>query len=62
MQPSALAWGMDVTKYYTTTIRKTGNRTVSGELKMTFSYFIPDLYNPRIYMCFGTTDFSASKA
>ena len=60
-QASALAWGMDVTKYYTTTIRKAGRTKVSGELKMSFSYMIPDLYNPRIYMCFGTADFTAKR-
>lgn len=60
-QPSALAWGMDVTKHYTTTLRKAGKTRVAGELKMSFSYMIPDLYYPRIYMCYGTTEFTARR-
>ncbi|MGZ5312255.1 MAG: hypothetical protein ACXWZW_09845 [Solirubrobacterales bacterium] len=59
-QPSALTpW--NVTKHYTTTLRKAGKTRVTGELKLSFSYLIPDLYYPRIYMCYGTTEFTARR-
>jgi hypothetical protein len=60
MQPSAVG-ARTLTKHYTTTVRRAGKKAVSGELKLSFSYFIPDLYFPRIYLCSGSTQFSASK-
>ena len=51
----------DVTKTYTTTVRRAGKRAVTGELRLSFSYFVPDLYNPKTFFCSGTTGFSASR-
>jgi hypothetical protein len=50
--------GRDSTKTYTITVRKSGKR-LTGDLRESFSYFIPDLYYPRTYLCTGTTQFSA---
>jgi hypothetical protein len=52
-----LAW-QDVTKTYTVQASRSGKR-ISGKLGVSFSYFIPDLYYPRTYFCFGSADFSA---
>ena len=61
LQPSAML-GRDVTKTYTTTVRRAGKRAVSGELRLSFSYFVPDLYgNWKIFQCTGSTPFSASR-
>lgn len=54
---SPLAW-QDVTKTYTVKAARSGKR-ITGSLGVSFSYFIPDLYYPRTYFCFGTTDFTA---
>jgi hypothetical protein len=54
---SPLAW-QDVTKTYTIDADRSGKR-ITGSLGVSFSYFIPDLYYPRTYYCYGTTDFSA---
>lgn len=54
---SPLAW-QDVTKTYTVQASRSGKR-ITGKLGVSFSYFIPDLYYPRTYFCFGSTDFSA---
>lgn len=56
-QYSPIAW-QDVTKYYTVNAGRSGKR-INGTLEMAFSYFIPDLYYPRTYFCFGSADFSA---
>lgn len=48
----------DVTKTYTIQASRSGKR-ITGELGLSFSYFIPDLYYPRTYYCYGTADFSA---
>lgn len=60
LQPSAVV-GRDVTKTYTTTVRRAGKRAVKGELRLSFSYFVPDLWAPKTFYCSGTTEFSASR-
>ena len=60
LQPSFVA-ARDVTKTYTTTVRRAGKRAVTGELRLSFSYFVPDLYAPKTFFCSGTTPFSASR-
>ena len=60
LQPSFVA-NRDVTKTYTITVRRAGKRTVSGDLRLSFSYFVPDLYNPKTFFCSGTTQFTASR-
>jgi hypothetical protein len=57
MDYSPLAW-QDVTKTYTVKASRSGKR-ITGSLGVSFSYFIPDLYYPRTYYCYGTTDFTA---
>lgn len=56
-QYSPLAW-QDVTKNYTITASRSGKR-ITGSLSQSFSYFIPDLYYPRTYFCWGVADFTA---
>jgi hypothetical protein len=56
-QYSPAAW-QEVTKYYTVNASRSGKR-ISGQIELAFSYFVPDLYYPRTYFCFGTADFSA---
>jgi hypothetical protein len=60
LQRSAIT-GYDVTKTYTTTVRRAGKKSVSGDLRLSFSYFVPDLYAPKTYYCSGTTQFTASR-
>jgi hypothetical protein len=61
LQPSGVA-SRDVTKTYTTTVRRAGKNKIAGELRLSFSYFIPDLYGYwKIFLCTGTTEFSASR-
>jgi hypothetical protein len=48
----------DVTKTYTIQASRSGKR-ITGKLGLSFSYFIPDLWNPRTYYCWGTGTFSA---
>lgn len=59
-QYSPIAW-QDVTKYYTVNATRSGKR-ISGTLELAFSYFVPDLYYPRTYFCFGSADFSAKRS
>ena len=51
----------DVTKTYTITVRRAGKKSVSGDLRLSFSYFVPDLYAPKTFFCSGTTQFTASR-
>src|SRR5687768_7643523 len=60
LQPSFVA-GRDVTKTYTITVRRAGKKSVSGDLRLSFSYFVPDLYAPKTFYCSGTTQFTASR-
>jgi opacity protein-like surface antigen len=60
LQRSAIT-GYDVTKTYTTTVRRAGRKSVSGDLRLSFSYFVPDLYAPKTFYCSGTTQFTASR-
>ena len=58
LQPAAMHFGVDVTKNYEVTLRRKG-RVVGGKLRLSFSFLIPDLYNPRTYICSGSTTFTA---
>jgi hypothetical protein len=57
LQPSAVA-GWEVTKYYTLNLKRQGNKT-KGKLRLSFSFLVPDLWDPRTYFCDGTTRFTA---
>jgi hypothetical protein len=58
-QPSAMAPGRKVTKYYTVTSKKAGRR-ITGKLKLSFSWFVPDLFGYwTSYICSGSTSFTA---
>lgn len=58
LQPAAMNVGAKATKNYEVTLKKRG-KPVSGKLKLNFSFLIPDLYGARIYICSGTTTFTA---
>lgn len=58
LEPSAVS-GHESTKYYTTTIRKKGKKKMEGTLSLSLSYLIPSLYGSTIYICSGTTEFTA---
>lgn len=57
LQPSAVA-GWEVTKNYTVKLSRRGRKT-KGKLAVNYSFLVPDLYNPKIYICQGTTRFTA---
>jgi len=59
LQPAAMNVGAKATKNYEVTLKKRG-RTVSGKLKLNFSFLVPDLYGARIYICSGSTTFTAN--
>lgn len=60
LQPAAMNQGIKATKNYEVTLRKKG-RKVSGKLKLNFSFLIPDLFTgAKIFICSGTTTFTAS--
>jgi hypothetical protein len=48
-----------VTKYYTVSSERRARRRIAGKLRLSFSFFVPDLYSPQIYICGGSTRFSA---
>lgn len=58
LQPAAMHFGVDVTKYYEVNLKRKG-KVVSGKLRLSYSYFVPDLWNPRTYVCQGGTSFTA---
>jgi hypothetical protein len=60
LQPSAMNHGTEATKNYTVKLTGAG-RAVRGKLSVNFSFLIPDLFRnmPYIYMCQGTTSFTA---
>jgi hypothetical protein len=58
LQPAAMNSGIEATKNYEVTVRKRG-KLVSGKLKLNFSFLIPDLYGARIFICSGSTSFTA---
>jgi hypothetical protein len=60
LQPSAMNHGTEATMNYTVKVKPSG-RGVRGKLSVNFSFLIPDLYRsmPYMYMCQGTTTFTA---
>lgn len=58
LQPAAMNFGVDVTKFYEVKLKRKG-RAIGGKLRLSYSYFISDLWNPRTYICSGSTTFSA---
>jgi hypothetical protein len=62
LQPAAMNQGIKATKNYTVKVTRSGGRTVTGKLSLNFSFLIPDLYRsmPYIYLCTGSTTFTAS--
>jgi hypothetical protein len=61
LQRGAMTQGSEVTKNYTFTAKKRGPK-ISGKLKLSFSYLVPDLFQtlPHIYICSGSTGFTAT--
>ena len=62
LQPAAMNQGIKATKNYTVKLRDAGGGAVSGKLSVNYSFLIPDLFRSMsyIYMCQGTTTFTAS--
>jgi hypothetical protein len=59
LQPAAMNVGAKATKNYEVRLKKRGS-VVSGKLKLNFSFLIPDLWSgAHIYICTGTTTFTA---
>lgn len=58
LQSAAMHFGVDVTKNYEVKLKRKG-KTVTGKLRLSYSYFVPDLWNPRTYICQGVTSFKA---
>jgi hypothetical protein len=61
LQPAAMNQGIRVTKNYTVTTKGSAGGTISGRLAVNFSYLRPgiDIYSSYIYICTGTTSFTA---
>jgi hypothetical protein len=61
LQRAAMNQGIKATKNYTVKLTDAGGGAVSGKLSLNFSFLIPDLYRsmPYIYLCQGTTTFTA---
>lgn len=59
LQPATMNSGAKATKNYEVTLKQRG-KVVSGKLKLNFSFLIPDLYGARIYICSGSTSFTAA--
>jgi hypothetical protein len=60
LQPAAMNSAIKATKNYTVKVTSSG-RGVRGKLSVNFSFLIPDLFrtSPYIYLCQGTTTFTA---
>lgn len=58
LQPAAMNMGIEATKNYEVTLKRRG-RVVTGKLKLNYSFLVPDLYGARIYICSGSTTFTA---
>ncbi|MDW5598638.1 hypothetical protein VSS74_30030 [Conexibacter stalactiti] len=61
LQPAAMNQGIKATKNYTVTTSGKAGGTISGRLAVNFSYLRPgiDIYHSYIYVCNGTTSFTA---
>jgi hypothetical protein len=61
LQPAAMNSGAKATKTYRVTVRSGSGGAVRGKLSVSLSFLIPDLFRnmPYIYMCTGTTSFTA---
>lgn len=58
LQPAAMNVGANATKNYEVTIKKRG-KVLSGKLSLNYSFLIPNLYGAQIYICSGSTTFTA---
>jgi hypothetical protein len=63
LQPAAMNQGINATKTYTVSTRRTGAR-VTGKLRLSFSFLRPgpSIYQSYIYMCSSSVSFSAKEA
>jgi hypothetical protein len=62
LQPAAMNEGINATKTYTVSTRRTGGR-LTGRLRLSF-YFLrpgPSIYQSYIYMCSSSVSFSAKE-
>jgi hypothetical protein len=62
LQPAAMNQGIRATKNYTVTTKPAAGGRISGRLQLSFSFLRPgfDIYHSYIYMCTGSTTFSAT--
>jgi len=58
LQPAAMNRGIEATKSYTVEAKRAGKR-VKGRLSLSYSFLIPDLYGSKVYVCSGSTTFTA---
>ncbi len=59
LQPAAMNQGIKATKSYTVEARRSGKR-IKGKLRLSYSFLIPDLYGSKVFICSGSTSFSAT--
>jgi hypothetical protein len=59
LQPAAMNQGIEATKNYTFTSKRKKSGRITGKLKLNFSFLIPSLYGASIYICSGSTSYSA---
>lgn len=58
LQPAAMNVGAKATKNYEVTVKKRG-KVLSGKLSLNYSFLIPNLYGAQIFICSGSTTFTA---
>jgi len=59
LQPAAMNVGAKATKNYEVQLSRRG-RAVTGKLKLNFAFIVPDLFSgAKIFICNGTTTFTA---
>ena len=64
LDPALMNRGIKATKTYTLRARRSGARTVTGKLRLSFSFMTlgPSIYQSYIYMCSSSVSFSAKEA
>lgn len=59
LQPAAMNHAIKATKNYTVVARRKGKK-IQGKFSLNYSFLVPDLYVTRIFICSGTTTFTAT--
>ncbi len=58
LQPAIMNQAAKATKNYTVEARRSG-RKIKGKFSLNYSFLVPDLYQTRIFICSGSTTFTA---